>query len=291
MRFRALAAAVAIVMAAPLLLAQRVTRSVFVSAVDGGGGPVLNLTAADFQVTESGVKRDVLRASLGNTPLRIVLMVDSSTPVAPMINNFRTALNAFVDELPEVEEVVFISSGGQIRVRSQANSDRGRLRAEIARFASEGGANAFLDTLLEADRRFLKTAPGQWPAFVIVTTDNGDGTREPNVDDYNKFMNDFLARGGIAHAVIVQGRRTGSTTDIVANLVDNTGGIRHTIVTDHSLPARLREIADRLADDHQRMMTRYEVTFSGDAKVIEPVVNITVSRDDVRLQMSVRRPF
>ncbi len=291
MRFRALAAAVAIVMAAPLLLAQRVTRSVFVSAVDGGGGPVLNLTAADFQVTESGVKRDVLRASLGNTPLRIVLMVDSSTPVAPMINNFRTALNAFVDELPEVEEVVFISSGGQIRVRSQANSDRGRLRAEIARFASEGGANAFLDTLLEADRRFLKTAPGQWPALVIVTTDNGDGTREPNVDDYNKFMNDFLARGGIAHAVIVQGRRTGSTTDIVANLVDNTGGIRHTIVTDHSLPARLREIADRLADDHQRMMTRYEVTFSGDAKVIEPVVNITVSRDDVRLQMSVRRPF
>ena len=263
----------------------------FVSALDTGGAPVLNLSAEDFQVTESGVKREVLRASLGNAPMRIVLMVDSSTPVAPMINNFRTALNAFVDELPEVEEVVFISSGGQIRVRAQANAGRDKLRAEVARFASEGGANAFLDTMLEADKRFLKTAPGQWPAFVIVTTDNGDGTREPNVDDYNKFMNDFLARGGVAHAVIVQGKRTGSTTDIIANLVDNTGGVRHTIVTEHSLPARLREIADRLADDHQRMMTRYEVTFAGDAKAIEPVVNITVSRDDVRLQMSTRRPF
>ena len=104
-------------------------------------------------------------------------------------------------------------------------------------------------------------------------------------------MNDFLARGGIAHAVIVQGKRTGSTTDIVANLVDNVGGIRHTIVTDHSLPARLREIANRLADDHQRMMTRYEVVFAGDAKAVEPVVIVTVSRDDVKLQMSVRRPF
>ena len=281
----------AIVLGAPSISAQRATRTVFVSAVDTAGAPVLNLTAADFQVTESGVKREVTRASLGSAPMRIVLMVDSSTPVAPMINNFRTALTAFVDELPEVEEVVFISSGGQIRVRSQAGMDRNKLRAEIARFASEGGANAFLDTMLEADKRFLKTAPGQWPAVVIVTTDNGDGTREPNIADYNKFMNDFLARGGVAHAVIVQGKRTGSTTDIVANLVDNTGGIRHTIVTDHSLPARLREIANRLADDHQLMTTRYEVTFSGDAKAIEPVVKITVSRDDVRLQMSTRRPF
>ena len=283
--------AAAVVMLAPPLPAQRAMRTVFVSALDTAGAPVLNLTAADFQVTESGVKREVLRAALGNAPMRIVLMVDSSTPVAPMINNFRTALNAFIDELPEVEEVAFVSSGGQIRVRTPPNADREKLRTEVARFASEGGANAFLDTMLEADKRFLKTAPGQWPAFVIVTTDNGDGRSEPNVDDYNKFMQDFLGRGGIAHAVIVQGKRTGSTTDIIANLVDNVGGVRHTIVTDHSLPARLREIADRLADDHQRMMTRYEVSFAGDAKAIEPVVNVTVSRDDVRLQMSVRRPF
>jgi hypothetical protein len=292
MRSSAIAATVAaIVLAAPPLLAQRASRLVFVNAVDGAGAPVLNLTAADFQVTENGVTREVVRAALGGAPLRIVLMVDSSTPVAPMINNFRTALNAFVDELPEVEEIVLVSSGGQIRVRTQPNDDRAKLRAEIARFASEGGANAFLDTLLEADRRFLRTAPGQWPAFVVVTTDNGDGTREPNVDDYNRFMNDFLARGGTAHAVIVQGRRTGSTTDMIANLVDNVGGIRHTIVTDHSLPVRLREIADRLADDHQRMMTRYEVSFTGDAKAVQPVVNVSVNRDDVKIRMSVRRPF
>ncbi len=281
----------AIALAAPVLSAQRVTRTVFISAVDGAGNPVLNLTAADFQVIENGSRREVTRASLGNTPLRIVLMVDSSTPVTPMLNSFRTALLAFTDELPEIEEVVFVSSGGQIRVRTQPGSNRDALRAEIERFASEGGANAFLDTMLEADKRFLKTAPGQWPAFVIVTTDNGETTREPNVQDYNNFMNDFLGRGGTAHAVIVQGRRTGPTTDIVTNLVDNTGGLRATIVTDHSLPARLRDIADRLADDHQRMMTRYEVSFAGDAKALQPVVAVTVNRDDVRVQMSTRRPF
>jgi hypothetical protein len=274
------------------LSAQRtVTRSVYIDAVDTGGRPVLNLTAEDFQVTENGARRQVMRAALGNAPMRIVLMVDSSTAVAPMLNSFRTGLNAFVNELPESEEVVFISTGGQLRVRSTSDRSRDQLRAEIARFASEGGANAFYDTMLEADQRFMKTAPGQWPAFVFVTSDNGEATREINVDEYNRFMNDFRARGGAAHAVILQGKRNGLVTDVVANLVDNTGGLRTTIITDTSLPERLREIADRLADDHQRMMHRYEVAYAGDPKVLEPVVKVSIARDDVQLQMSVRRPF
>jgi hypothetical protein len=285
------ASAILLSVAVPLSAQRSVTRSVFVSALDTGGAPVLNLAAADFQIAENGVKRDVSRASLGTAPMRIVLMVDSSTPVAPMYTTFRTALQAFADALPESEEVVFISTGGQIRVRTSPDSGRDKLRAEIARFASEGGANAFLDTLLEADRRFLKTVPGQWPAFVIVTTDNGDGRKEPDVVAYNKFMNDFVARGGAAHAVIVAGKQTGSVTDLVANLVDNTGGIRATIVAESSLPARLREIAERLADDHQSMLNRYEVTYAGDPQAVQPMVEVTVSRDDVRLRMSPRRPF
>lgn len=274
------------------LSAQRpVTRSIYVSALDTGGAPVLNLTAEDFQVVENGAKRNIIRAALGNAPMRIVLMVDSSTPVAPMINQFKTALQAFADALPESEEVAFVSSGGQIRVRTQPTADRAKLRAEIARFASEGGANAFLDTMMEADNRFLKTAPAQWPAFVFVTTDNGDGTREPNVDHYNKFMNDFLSRGGAAHAVVLAGKRTGSITDMIANLVDNVGGVRHMLIADSSLPARLTEIANRIADDHQQMMRRYQISYEGDPKQPMPVVNVMVSRDDVQLKMSPRRPF
>jgi hypothetical protein len=274
------------------LSAQRaVPRSVWVSVVDGTGQPALNLTHEEFQVTENGVTRPVTRATLGNAPMRIVLMVDSSTPVGPLINDFKTALEAFVETLPPQHEVAFISSGGQIRVRTRPNDTRAKLRAEVARFASEGGANAFLDTLLEADQRFLKSAPEQWPAFVIVTTDNGDGRSEPDVNAYNRFMNDFLSRGGAAHAVIIAGARTGSITDVTTNLVDNVGGIRQTLNTSNSLPARLKDIAARLDADHRLMMNRYEIAYAGDPKVTAGVVNVTLSRDDLRLQMSTRRPF
>jgi hypothetical protein len=272
--------------------AQRtVTRSIFISATDGAGRPVLDLTSADFQITESGAKRSITRATLGTAPLRIVLMVDSSTPVGPMINTFKKALATFVDTLPPHHEVAFISSGSQIRVRARPNDTRDKLRAEMARFASEGGANAFLDTLLEADTRFLKTAPAQWPAFVIVTTDNGENRKEPDVVAYNKFMNDFVARGGAAHAIILAGQQSGPVTDLVTNLVDNVGGFRQTLVADNSLPERLREIAERLDIDHRVMMNRYEIAYAGDPTIAAPVVNVSVSRDDVRVQMSPRRPF
>ena len=274
------------------LPAQRpVTRSVWVNVVDTGGTPVVNLTAADFRVTENGVKREVTRATLGNRPMRIVLMVDSSTPVGKMVNDVRTALTAFADTLPAHHQVAFISSGGQIRVRTRPDDTRDKVRAEVARFSSEGGANAFLDTLLEADKRFLTTAPEQWPVFVIVTTDNGETRREPDFVAYNKFMNDFLARGGAAHAVILAGTQTGPVTEMVANLVDNMGGLRQTLNTSNSLTARLKDIAERLDIDHRIMMNRYEIAYAGDPKITAANINVTLTREDLRLQMSTRRPF
>jgi hypothetical protein len=291
---RAVGAVLGILLAISAVVAaqQAVTRSIWVSAIDTGDRPATELTASDFEVVESGTRRKVVRATLGNEPLRIVLMVDSSTVVAPMVTQFKTALAAFVDTLPPQHQVAFISSGGQIRVRTQPTDTRERLRAQVAMFSSEGGANAFLDTLLEADQRFLQNAPAQWPVFVIVTTDIGEARREPDVEAYNRFMNDFLRRGGTAHAIILAGKRYGPVTDIVANLVDNTGGFRQTLITESSLPARLKDIAERVDIDHRIMMNRYEIAYEGDPRQLAPVVRVSVpSRDDLRLTMSPRRPF
>jgi hypothetical protein len=255
------------------------------------GAPVLNLTRADLEVTENGVPREVTRVALGTAPLRIVLLVDSSTSIGPMINSFRAALNTFVDSVPDEHEVTFISTGGQIRVRTQPTTDRLKMQTEIARFAPDGGANAFLDSLIEADRRFLKTAPGQWPVMVIITTDNGETRREMPIDDYNKFMQDYVARAGAAHAVIVRGKQIGPVTDLTQNLVENVAGLYSAINTDTTLPERVKAIAGRVVTDHQKMATRYEVEFTGDAKAAQPIVNVIVKRDGVQLEMSGRRPF
>jgi len=287
-----LAIAAIVVAVVPIALsAQRVTKRVYVRAVDAAGVPVLDLTRADLRVTEDGTTREVTRVALGTAPLRIVLMVDSSTSMGPMVNSFRAALNAFADAVPPEHEITFISSGGQIRVRTPPGTDRARLKTEIGLFASAGGANAFLDTLIEADRRFLKTAPGQWPVVVIVTTDRGENEREFDLNRYNRFMNDFVARGGAAHAVIVRGKQIGPVTDLTLNLVENAGGVAHSINTDTALAGLLQGLAERVTIDHGRMEDHYEVEFSGDARSLTPIVNATVARDGVQVQMSARRPF
>lgn len=289
-RTRLLASLLLVLM--PLSLsAQRVPRRVYVSATDSRGVAVLNLTRADLDVTENGVAREVTRVALGTAPLRIVLMVDSSTSIEPMLNTVRTALTEFVETLPPQHDVAFISSGGQLRARTPPSTDRQKLKSEIAVFASAGGANAFLDTLIEADKRFLKTAPGQWPVLVLVTTDNGETRREMPLDQYNQFMQDFVARGGAAHAVILQGKQIGPVTDLTLNLVENVTGLHSAINTEVALPGRMRAIAERLASDHEKMANKYEVEFTGDAKAGQPIVNVIVKRDGVQLEMSGRRPF
>src|SRR5215475_10824511 len=137
--------------------------------------------------------------SLGTKPLRIVLLVDSSSEVSPMITSFRAGLKAFLDGVPEGSEIAFITTGGQIRVRTQPTSDRDKLQKAVGTFAQDGGANSFLDTMLESDQRFLKRATDRRSIFVILTTDNGAQRGEPRIDDYNRFMNDFLRRGGLAY--------------------------------------------------------------------------------------------
>jgi VWFA-related protein len=282
----------ALLAAMPLsLLAQRTTRLVFVSATDAKGERVLNLTRADLEVTENGTPREITRVTRGNAPLRIVLLVDSSTSIDPFMARFREGLQAFVDALPPEHEIAFISTGGQIRVRTPPTRDRQLLTKEISRFASGGGANAFLDSMIEADRRFLASAPGQWPVFALVMTDKGENRREFDLDRYNKFMNGMVARGAAAHAVILRGNAVGPVTDLTINLVENTGGLFGAINTDTTLPDRMVAMAKRITADHQQMANAFEVEFIGDPKMVQPMVNITVNREGVQLEMSARRPF
>ncbi len=182
-------------------------------------------------------------------PIRIVLLVDSSQAMASMLTHFRAALNAFLDALHGNPEVAFISTGGQIRVRVPPTSDREVLRQAVGRFSSDGGGNSFLDTMVEADKRFLKVAPDKRSVFVMLMTDNGAFRGEPRLDEYNRFMNEFVDRGGRAHAIVVTSVTNGVTTTVLMNLTSNTNGFYDTIAVPNPLPERMKSLAEFVALD------------------------------------------
>jgi hypothetical protein len=269
--------------------AQRITRRIFVIA-RAGASPVLDLTAADFQIVENGTKREVTRAALGKAPMRIVLLVDSSSAISQMLNHFRAGLNTFFDTLPPEHEVVFITTGGQIRIRVQPTIDRAALKTAASRFASDSGPNSFVETLLESDRRFLRPVP-QWPVFVILTTDNGDSRADPRINEYNAFMESFLQRGGSAHGIVIKGANSAHIADIAENLIQNTGGIHDVMNQSTAVEAQLKAIAERLASDHAKMANVYEIDYPSEGKNKQPVIEIGTGRANVTLQLLPRRPL
>ena len=271
--------------------AQRSTRRVFVTVLDRIGAPVLDLTPAEFQVWENGHSREVKRATRGGSPMRIVLLVDASISTATMLTDFRNGLKAFLDAIPEDAEIVFATTGGQLRIRVPPTTDRQKLYAAAARYASDGGANVFLDALLETNQRFFKKAPDRWPVFAILTTDLVQPRGEPQVDEYNYFVNDFIARGGRAHVLLIRATNTSMTTEIASNLARNTGGLYDAMAIANSLPTKMQVLANRIAADRQALADGYEIEYIGDEKVPFSAVTVDVSRGGVTLRVSGRRSF
>lgn len=179
-------------------------------------------------------------------PLRVVLIVDSSSNMAPMLTEFRAGLHSFVDTIPDDVEVVFVSTGGQLRVRLTPTADKALMHAAASRFAPDGGANSFLDTLLEADKRFIRTAPDRRFVVVTLTTDQ-PALGEARIDDYNAFLDAFLQRRGRAHAVVISGVNSGIVSRVLDNLTKNTDGVLTTMAVSNSLAARMRELGEQVA--------------------------------------------
>jgi len=185
----------------------------------------------------------------GPGPLRIVMLVDSSGTVAQMLPQFRAGMTAFLDALPGSPEIALITTGGQIRIRVAPTTDREKLHKAINSFAADGGGNSFLDTLLEADRRFLVNAGDRRPVFVIMMTDGTMSRGDARVDQYNDWVDTFIRRGGRAHGIVVRGINSGITTEVLMNLTDNTGGFYDSLAVANALPDRMKVLASMVAAD------------------------------------------
>jgi hypothetical protein len=288
---RGLSPAVALfLLLAAALSAQPTQRRVFVTGADGSGTPVVDLRAEDFQVVENGEERKILRAARAAAPMRIALVVDSSNAMVSLLNNLRAGLRTFLDELPGEHEISFITTGGQIRIRQAPTADRQKLKTAVGLLASDGGANSLIETMMETERRFLNSAPGQWPILVIVTTATAATAGEPNLNRVERFISNFIERGGTAHAIVLHPRAGGITTEFVMNVVEHTGGYYESMTIANVLPEKMKNLAAHIDANYKAMANWYELEYIGDGRA-QARVQVGVKRPNVILQMSTRRPF
>ena len=281
----------ALVASPVFLLAQKQQRFVFVSAVDESGKPATDLKGTDFEVAEGGVKRPVVRADPGTTPMRIALLLDTGTAAEQAMSPLKNAVAAFLDAIPATDEVAIMSIGRQPRLRGRVTADKVRAKAEAKSLFTDGGATVMLDGMRDSYNQFMKQPEVRWPVWVIVTTDSTDGSAQMQANAYNNFVGELRMKGASVHAIVLQQNNMGSIVEFALNLTKNTGGMYDAISTATGLEDRLKKVAARIVEDHQKMANAYQVEFLSDPQP-KGEIDVTMLRPGVKIaKVSVIRPF
>jgi hypothetical protein len=260
---------------------KRNTRSVFVKVSEVTGKPATGLTAADFEITEGGQKRNVLKAGPATSPMRIAVLADTSDGAANALNHMRAAFASFADAVAPQHELMLVSTGRQMRVRVQPTTDHKKFKDAAGGLFGDGGATPLMDALLEVDDRFMRKAEDRWPVFVIVTGDGTEGSSPANERKFNDWTRLLPARGISAHAIVLK-YRGGGSPELYANHVAVTcGGVYEYINTSNSLADKMKLVSDRLTEDYAIVSEKYQVTFESETTVGSVLVGI--ARDGVKI--------
>lgn len=119
--------------------------------------PVLGLGHEDFELRDNGVRRRAELVGVASAPLRVSLVLDSSSSVAgEKLVQLRAAARALLGGLAPDDEASLVTFDEEVSVRVPPTRDRARLEQGVSRI-QPGGATAVFDalyagTMLASDR-------------------------------------------------------------------------------------------------------------------------------------------
>lgn len=264
------------------------TRQVYVSVVDRFGSPVSDLQPADVEVTEGGVKRDIVRVGLAKSPMRIMVMVDTSDAMAQGINHLRAGLAAFGEGIGPQHELGLVVTGPHVRVRVPPSADHKKFLDAAKGLFTESGATVLSDGLMEIDDRFMKNAEDRWPIFVIVTGDGAEASSPANEKKFNEWLRALPGRGVGVHALVMKFKGGGLPEAIASHVTTTAAGHYDYMNTSNTMPEKLKALAELIMKQFELASTKWEVTYTSDAKATGEVI-VGIARPGVKFQTTQTR--
>lgn len=221
-----------------------------------------DLTKDDFAITENGVKQEVSYFSRDELPLSIILLLDVSRSVRPIIHEIRDgALNA-LQRLKPADEVAVMAFGTTYQLAQDFTKDRRLVSEKIESATADErlGNGTFLSSALESAATHMQKAPTIGSRrVIIIVTDNIAVTP----DRETKYIVDELFDSGtVVYGLIVQAAlgkvfkimSFGQLSKGVNDFVERTGG--------EIVGADKKEVDAKLGVVIDRLRARYQVGFS-----------------------------
>ena len=230
-----------------------------VTVVADASGPLRDLTAKDFLVTEDNQKRDVVEAEIARDPLAIALLVDTSQPpmgVTAPVQDLRTAVSTFVKTIQSGSlgaKIAMAEFAGASVPKTGFEARPEDLAAAIGRLYPGQQPHAVLiEALVDAAKRLGEQPP---PRRAIVSVDFN--SQEASADRTMKEAVEAVHKAGATlWSVSVRGTAPSpdNREEVLNKITKANGGLRLTPVGASGLEPNLKIVANSL-------LSQYTVTF------------------------------
>jgi VWFA-related protein len=220
-----------------------------------------DLSRDDFAVTENGARQEISYFSRDELPLSIILLLDVSRSVRPIIHEIRDgALNA-LQRLKPQDEVGVMAFGTTYKLAQDFTRDRRLVSQTITSVTASDnlGDGTFLGNALESAATHMRAAPTSGSRRVIlIVTDNIAWTSHR---DTKYIVNELLDSGTVVYGLIVQAAfgkafkimSLGQISKGVNDFVELTGG--------EIVGADKKEVDEKLAVVIDHLRARYTLGF------------------------------
>ena len=254
-----------------------------------------DLTKDDFAITENGVKQEVSYFSRDELPLSIILLLDVSRSVRPIIHEIRDgALNALQRLKPE-DEVAVMAFGTTYQLVQDFTKDRRLVSQKIASATATErlGNGTFLSSALESAAAHMQKAPAAGNRrVIIVVTDNIAITPDRET---KYIVDELLDTGTVIYGLIVQAAlgkffkvmSLGQLSKGVNEFVERTGG--EIVGADKKeVDAKLGLVIDRLRARYQLGFRPVNISDDGQFRPVEIKIIETKKRKEKPLVLTKR---
>lgn len=262
-----------------------------VHVYDTNNRTITGLNTADFEVTEGGVRREVISVKPVDSEVNLVLLLDVSGSIENYVTFIRKAARSFVDTVDKEDRISIITFGEDVNILADFSTDRKKLSESLDTFDA-GGATSYYDALGYTIAETLRPLRDKRTAVVILT--DGDDNRsflafdlvfgavqESGAIIYPLYVPSSLiaasAAGGFQDIDPLRNRHLTLSSKADGEgkrLAEATGGLYFPIT-------QLSQINTAYADIVEQLRTAYEVTYHSDPE--PPSGGRTIPRARIRV--------
>ena len=294
---RAAAVAALVVLAAGGVVSARqsaATRSVYVTAVDRQGAPVLDLRPSDFRVKEGGRDREVAELGPATERMRISLIVDDNGT-----GLFRSSVAQFIQRLhTEAEFAITVVTGQALKI-VDFTSDVSKLSTGVnylgARPATPDGGQ-LLGAIYESARELQRRESAR-PVIVVLTVGGDEHNPMPahhvlnQLRDSRASLNVFEMTNSLLRPTTAVGRASQlleeslNINEVLGDGSKQSGGRKDEIVAVTGVVRGLLQLAYELAHQYRlsyrlppgtRPSERVEVSVARPGTVLRAPTRVSV---------------